>query len=210
MSEPNEIPPVDRAPTAAASPLAASLANVQTVVLLVGAIVAACVPIAYNICKLPFVSSHCPATEDRSKRKPEPPARSDARAEIRKRIEALGIQRDTKLENVNLKVYHQRSIDNPVVEDVVAGLQAAGFNVGFNVNEAQVDLGNVVGVDRTPGMVWVKSTGGRKEMRPVARDAILKALKAAPYDRVKVSDIDLPDTNADATKRAGEVQVDVF
>jgi hypothetical protein len=59
-------------------------------------------------------------------------------------------------------------------------------------------------------MVWVKSTGGRKDMRPVARDAILKALKAAPYDRVKVSDIDLPDTNADATKRAGEVQVDVF
>ena len=210
MTHPENQGPIEIASASGAAQVVAFLTNFKTIIGLVGAIVLAAVPIAQNACKLPVISRVC---------SPSPPATADAaiagpasaltEADIEKRVAALNVQRNTELESVGLKVYHQPPAGDPLVQSVIVGLRAAGFNVGLNLNEAQTNLANVLNVDRTPGMVWIKSVATRKDLRRTAREAILKALPTS-YDRVKISDVDIPDRDAAAIQRAGEIQVDVF
>lgn len=210
MTHPEDQGPIEIASASGAAQVVAFLTNFKTIIGLVGAIVLAAVPIAQNACKLPVISRVCspspPATADAAMAGPAPAL---TEADIEKRVAALNVQRNTELESVGLKVYHQPPAGDPLVQSVIVGLRAAGFNVGLNLNEAQTNLANVLNVDRTPGMVWIKSVATRKDLRRTAREAILKALPTS-YDRVKISDVDIPDRDAAAIQRAGEIQVDVF
>ena len=187
----------------ASAPIVGYLSAISKIAGLLLAISASVYGLYQNVCKLPMLSVFCQVP-------PDPPIpvgpKSPAgitEAEFEKRVVALGASRDVALEGIDLRVYHQPPSQDPLVLAVLVGLRAAGFNVGLNVNQVRVSLDNVQHVDRTPGLVWVKSAAGRKALRAAAREAILKALPAS-YDSVRISDVDLPDA------RGGEIQVDVF
>jgi hypothetical protein len=205
MSDPQPTPS-----SGGASSIVSTLTSVQAILVVVGSLTGTAVLIAGNLCKLPLVSSVCSAPQPTPTPSPSATARTDAEADFDKRVAALNIQRDITLEGVNLKVYHQASKEDPLVEGVLVGLKAAGFSVDLNLNEAQLNLSNVQNVDQTPGMIAVKSIAARKALRPVVRAAILKAMPTMPYTRVKESDDDIPADDAAKVKRAGEIQVDVF
>jgi hypothetical protein len=126
--------------------------------------------------------------------------------EVQRQIAAAGIQRDPRLEAVNLVVWRQASVDGRIAQLTVAGLGAKGFTVQDRIT----NLANVAVDDKSPGKIWIKSVAARKDLKEAVRDTILRADPALPAKDVAVSDLDIPSNDPAAVRRAGEIQVDMF
>ena len=179
---------------------------VSSIILTLGVIGGAVWGVVTRGCDIPMVASLCgPILPNSHALLSKPNAAIDP-AEIQRRIAGAGIQLDPQLETVKLHVWRQSGVDDLAARLVVAGLSAKGFSVTDGIT----NLANANVDDKSPGKIWIKSILARKDLRETVRATIRQAYPEYSAKDIAVSDYDIPSEDAEAIKRAGEIQVDMF